>query len=72
MRNLQVLRRMLREHHVTADWISSEGSYVLPLSGIYLISESVLCPLSSGYTADSPGDVSQDWWAPTAADRRSH
>lgn len=51
-----MVRWMLREHHVTADWISSEGSCVQPLSGICLISESVLCSLISGYTADSQGE----------------
>lgn len=42
--------RMLREHHVTGGLISSEGSHVQPLCGMYLISESVLCSSNSEYT----------------------
>lgn len=42
---------MLREHHITDDLISSKGSFVLPLCGIHIISESVLYSSSSEYTA---------------------
>lgn len=44
-----MLRRMLKEHRVTDDLISSEGPCVLPLCGINFISESILCSLSSRY-----------------------
>lgn len=46
-----MLRRMLREHHITDDLLSSEGSCVLPLCCIDLISENGLCSSSSGYRA---------------------